>query len=553
MNPKHSLSQKITLVAIYSVIAMGVIHILVHYHLLHNQGLEAVQKEMRKLLETAQHIQSSTEELHLQGLFQKEKMIDELKSLSDYKKSSLYKTLPLNLSQTTVQALAEKEGFQLRFLMIPQPQNPEKLSLSEKKIIDFFQNNTATEFFEINTETDKIIYARPVYITSQDLDYEGDPQLSPTGDGKNIFGQSMSNLKINDLYGFLTVTASTQKLHSQIVEGLKEITLLSLFSVFFVGTIFYFLNKKIIVTPLSQVTYAINSSSEQTRGASAEISKSSQQLAEGASKQASALEETSASLEQLTSMTQVNTQHAQNAKNLSDEVTLRVQEGFFEMGEMIKAMESIQGSSEQIAKIIKSIDEIAFQTNILALNAAVEAARAGEAGAGFAVVADEVRNLAQRSAIAARETADRIEESVQRSDLGVEICHRVASHFEEILKKIQKVNQTTNEIANACHEQSLGITEINNAVTSIDHTTQENAASSEELAASAHELSSQAEALSESIHGLAQLIGIQMTLNPPSTRTSESSHKRISLQPSLRAHKNTPLPPLESLEFKDFT
>jgi methyl-accepting chemotaxis protein len=170
-------------------------------------------------------------------------------------------------------------------------------------------------------------------------------------------------------------------------------------------------------------------------------------------------------------------------------------------------MEAIKVSSDDIAKIIKTIDEIAFQTNILALNAAVEAARAGEAGMGFAVVADEVRNLAQRSAQAAKETAGKIEGAIAKTSQGVEISATVAQTLKDIVTKVRQVDELVAEVASASREQTQGISQINSAVSQMDKVTQSNAASAEESAAAAQELNSQAAAMKESVNKLLELVG----------------------------------------------
>jgi methyl-accepting chemotaxis protein len=174
---------------------------------------------------------------------------------------------------------------------------------------------------------------------------------------------------------------------------------------------------------------------------------------------------------------------------------------------MNTAMDAIKGASAGIAKIIKTIDEIAFQTNILALNAAVEAARAGEAGAGFAVVADEVRALAQRSATAAKETAAKIEDSVSKSKHGAEVCTKVAAGLQEITHKSRGVDDLIAEIATASHEQTSGISQVNEAVSQMDKAVQASAARAEEGASVSHELITQSQSLQKCVQDLQQLVG----------------------------------------------
>ena len=245
---------------------------------------------------------------------------------------------------------------------------------------------------------------------------------------------------------------------------------------------------------------------DQAVGAAAQINDASQSLAEGASEQAASLEETSASLEEMSSMTKLNAQHAGQAKELANQTRTAAEAGAQEMSSMSQAMDAIKASSDNIAKIIKTIDEIAFQTNILALNAAVEAARAGEAGMGFAVVAEEVRNLAQRSAKAARETADKIEDSIQKSQQGVQFSGQIARRLEEIVTKARQVDELLVGIATASREQSEGVNQINLAVTQMDKVTQSNAANAEETAAAAREMDSQAKTLNEVVVELAGLV-----------------------------------------------
>jgi methyl-accepting chemotaxis protein len=173
---------------------------------------------------------------------------------------------------------------------------------------------------------------------------------------------------------------------------------------------------------------------------------------------------------------------------------------------MVRAMGEIKSASDNISKIIKTIDEIAFQTNILALNAAVEAARAGEAGAGFAVVADEVRSLAQRSALAARETADRITTSIEKSEHGVRVSNKVSTSLADIADKARRMNELVREIASGSSEQSQGIAQVNTAVNQLDAVTQSNAAAAEESASASEELSAQSIELKAAVEQLVMIV-----------------------------------------------
>jgi methyl-accepting chemotaxis protein len=258
--------------------------------------------------------------------------------------------------------------------------------------------------------------------------------------------------------------------------------------------------------PLDQGIQLVNQTSEQVTGAAGQIAGSSQSLASGASEQAAALEETSASLEEMSGMTRRNAENAQAAKELANQTRAAAEAGAGDMHAMSEAMAAIKSASDNIAKIIKTIDEIAFQTNILALNAAVEAARAGEAGMGFAVVAEEVRALAQRCAQAARETTGKIQDSIEKSTRGVQINEKVARSLQEIVDKARRVDSLVAEIAAASTEQSQGITQVNAAVGQMDKVTQSNAASAEESAGAAAELNGQAEILKQAVTRLLLLV-----------------------------------------------
>jgi methyl-accepting chemotaxis protein len=272
-----------------------------------------------------------------------------------------------------------------------------------------------------------------------------------------------------------------------------------------------------ISKPIKAVAELLSSGADQTASAAGQVSSASQSLAEGASEQAASLEETSSSLEEMSSMTIRNTETAEKVKGLATQARQAGDAGAADMKDMIVAMDAIKTSSSDIAKIIKTIDEIAFQTNILALNAAVEAARAGEAGMGFAVVADEVRNLAQRCAQAAKETAAKIEDAVQKSANGAQISTKVAKSLEEIITKARQVDELAGEVAAASKEQSQGIGQVGKAVTEMDKVTQANAANAEESASAAEELNAQADALKDAVKELLALVDGQGARRNPTT------------------------------------
>ena len=258
---------------------------------------------------------------------------------------------------------------------------------------------------------------------------------------------------------------------------------------------------------LRQTAAELADGADQVSAAAGQVSSSSQSLAQGSSEQAASIEETSASSEEIHSMARKNTDNSRAAADSMNEASERVSDANRNLEQMVTSMNEINASSDKISKIIKVIDEIAFQTNILALNAAVEAARAGEAGMGFAVVADEVRNLAQRCAQAAKDTAGLIEESIAKSNDGKTKLDLVATAVKSITASAEKVKALVEEVKLGSEEQSRGIEQVTKAIAEMEKVSQNTAASAEESASASEELSAQSDTLRGIVNRLNGMVG----------------------------------------------
>ena len=536
-----SLMSKILLVGVCTMLALCTVLFTLYGVDDHKKSLAVYVDKARAICLLTESVRGEMEEKWRQGIMTPGLM----RSFS--KKGQQEKVLSMVPVVSAWQAAYDQASLLGYTFKVPKfnPRNPENLPDEiEAHALKTMKEKNIPDYVYVDNAANTVRVFRAVKLTEPCLLCHGDPNTSKSlwgnDRGTDPTGGKMEGWKAGEIHGAFEVIQSLDQADTQLTQNLIKAGAVAILGMLAASAIFFLVVRRGITNPIGAIIGNLNEGAQQISEAADQVSSSSQTLAEGASDQAASIQETSASMEEMASRTRQNADHAEHADTLMKQAIGVVARANDAMEALNRSMEEITKASKETAKIINTIDEIAFQTNLLALNAAVEAARAGEAGSGFAVVADEVRNLAMRSADAAKDTAQLIQGTVGRVAQGAEIVENTHNAFSEVSRSAEKVAALVDEISDASRGQADGISQVNTAVSQMDNVVQQNAANAEESASSAEELNAQAETMKGLMQDLVTLINGRGTQSKGQKITAWCQSSRHPALPPAQRQKQLP-------------
>ncbi len=530
-----SLRGKIVLVGVFLPTVLILILFRLYASEAREKTLQSFADKARAICLTAESTRDEMESKWKMGLFKAEQLRD---LAAEGQKEKVLAMVPVVSAWNAAMRKAQEGGYTFK---VPKhsPRNPKnEPDALEAKALKLMEEKNLQEYYEIDPSLNAVRYFRAVRLTETCLLCHGDPKNSQAlwgnGQGVDPTGGTMENWKAGEIHGAFEVIQSLDPADKQLSASLTKGWQLVALGLIVMAALFATLIIRIVaisvIKPISLIIRDLTRGADKLLDAAGQVSASSHELADGAARQAASLEETSSALEEVSSMSKQNAENVNQTSRMAEDARSSAEVAQTRMVRMTDAIDSIKKSADQTAIIMKTIDEIAFQTNLLALNAAVEAARAGEAGAGFAVVAEEVRSLALRSAEAAKQTAQLIEESQKNAGNGVDAAAEVKEILGKIVDGVKKVSSLAREITVASDEQAQGVNQINLAVSDVDQVTQTSAAISEEAASASEELSGQAKELNELVQALAGIVGVKSVETQDSGRPDKKRQAGRHLQ-----------------------
>lgn len=499
---RFSLSTRLVSITLAAVALVTVASVSIQRSEIRRQGTEMTKLQMRSIILAAENARASVSALRGRGMFI---AADASSVKGDYRQSGLYLTVPVVAAWKAIEQVALKENYEFK-IAAHQPRNPANTPAGdEERILTALETNGQTDYFGVDEKNGVMVYARPIRLTQDCLACHGDPGTSAAKNGKDILGFAMENWREGQVHGVFILKARTDRLDPVVRAGLETLLAWVVPVAVLVGLLSFFVIRG-ITGRLDRACQSLAKGAEESVEAALQISEASQSLAQGASEQAASIEETSAVASEIRAKAHDNMESSQSVNALVSKVEHQAEQGNEKISSLVAAMKEANASSDKVAKIIKVIDEIAFQTNILALNAAVEAARAGEAGLGFAVVAEEVRNLAGRCSQASRETALLIEDSIGKTRGGAELLAQVEAVFDGMTASFSEVKRLSESVQEGSREQSAGMERMTSALEQMEKVTQATAASSEEAAATSQEIHAQSASLNGIVKELRELV-----------------------------------------------
>ena len=500
-----NLGTRIIVAGATTVVVATVAAIATNYWIAGRSRRAALKDTMSATIAQAEVTMHDMEALHAGGAFDDERLESGARaSGSDFRSSVFYRAIPVVAAWTPVREVAKQRGFE--FLTPSRPDIPARNPANNgAEFAAAFQAFAAGRDEYFAEEGGNLVLAVPVRMTAGCLKCHGDASGSPTHDGRDVLGFPMENLREGDVKGAF-VLRTPMSADRVVLASTRTMSLAGLAVLVAVAGLFAWWSRRRIIRPLVQCSLDLAAGAATIRQSVQKVAGASRQLASDASDQAAALEESAASAEEVNAMTATIAERSRSAATLMGNASGQVGETNRTLDEMSASMDGIGESSRKISNINRVIEEIAFQTNILALNAAVEAARAGEAGLGFAVVAEEVRSLAQRSAEAAKNTAALIDESMGRSQSGVDKVKEVVRELSGLTAIAAEAREQMDGVRSGNEEQAQAVAQIAQAVNHMQQLTMRVAAAAEGNADAGQALSQESERMEAVVLSLRDLV-----------------------------------------------